>query len=426
MKFVFERNLDKKMKKQLIRKSLIVLIVAIVLTATSICGLVYIFTFRALMDDISQRTEGIREYILNSLTISDILLATDNSKENEAQREYINEKLQHLQGTINLKQLYIAMIDNYGILQTSLNPDNGDILPTGQLLEDLLLSIEKETQISGSAIYQTEHGSIYSVFMPVLNTDYEVIGVICMEFSVDSLYESFTQIFTYSIGLSLSLVFLLSVFAYISMNKSTEGVYKVLAHTDILTGYGNRIAFERKMKECEDFIKAGKSVAVMAFDLNNLKIINDCFGHKQGDEMIINTANIIVEHLGKSDNFYRIGGDEFAAIFSGEREKIITQKYNNFKDEKREVTDIIPSLRENWQKNVNLKRSSRNIEINNYVFSCAIGLAFYDNRVDEIIEDTFIRADQLMYEHKREMKDVSIANLNKRAKLVTTEEGLII
>ena len=49
-------------------------------------------------------------------------------------------------------------------------------------------------------------------------------------------------------------------------------------------------------------------------DINGLKLINDAFGHLQGDQAIIQFGNILQNHFSKYGKTYRIGGDEFAII----------------------------------------------------------------------------------------------------------------
>lgn len=79
--------------------------------------------------------------------------------------------------------------------------------------------------------------------------------------------------------------------------------------TDALTGLYNRYQFENCLHEfstCEN-----TPLAVLLFDLNDLKVQNDQFGHAAGDDLLKVTASILKKH---SQNVYRIGGDEFALI----------------------------------------------------------------------------------------------------------------
>lgn len=100
--------------------------------------------------------------------------------------------------------------------------------------------------------------------------------------------------------------------------KETEVVSR-LAYLDALTGIGNRAAFIKREKELQEALDAGKIEGVMIcqFDVNNLKQVNDHFGHAEGDRFICKTAEIITESFGSAGSCYRIGGDEFTAFLTG-------------------------------------------------------------------------------------------------------------
>jgi diguanylate cyclase (GGDEF)-like protein len=68
------------------------------------------------------------------------------------------------------------------------------------------------------------------------------------------------------------------------------------------------------------------------FDINNLKVVNDKFGHEYGNKLIVSSANAIVAIFGE-ENTYRIGGDEFAVIIENEDDQIVKQLIGtNIKD----------------------------------------------------------------------------------------------
>lgn len=82
--------------------------------------------------------------------------------------------------------------------------------------------------------------------------------------------------------------------------------------TDSLTGLLNRKAYSEDTDKMNypyqnDFV-------YMAFDLNELKQVNDNMGHAAGDELIVGASQCILESLGKYGKVYRIGGDEFVAL----------------------------------------------------------------------------------------------------------------
>lgn len=83
-----------------------------------------------------------------------------------------------------------------------------------------------------------------------------------------------------------------------------------LAKTDSLTGFANRLAFERF---CKASPSSYKSVGIIYADLNSLKAVNDTKGHTAGDEYIKSLCREIDLIFGNY-NRYRIGGDEFVVI----------------------------------------------------------------------------------------------------------------
>ncbi len=88
------------------------------------------------------------------------------------------------------------------------------------------------------------------------------------------------------------------------------------AKYDRLTNVYNRTYFEEYFEKFRDrFLGGAGTVSLVLFDLNDLKKINDTFGHLAGDMAIRIFAEQIKEVLGPEDVFARIGGDEFAGLF---------------------------------------------------------------------------------------------------------------
>jgi len=88
-----------------------------------------------------------------------------------------------------------------------------------------------------------------------------------------------------------------------------------LTYTDVLTGLPNRAKFNRVLSEHAEDSKGGWGVLLV--DLDNLKVVNDTFGHGAGDELIQIVATRIAS-VGGIGSAFRIGGDEFAIIVDKE------------------------------------------------------------------------------------------------------------
>jgi diguanylate cyclase (GGDEF)-like protein len=88
-----------------------------------------------------------------------------------------------------------------------------------------------------------------------------------------------------------------------------------LARTDSLTGLLNKRAFHERGAFLIDFSKRMQLPLTIAYmDIDNFKSVNDIFGHKRGDEILVMTSKIIQESLRKTDVICRLGGDEFSMI----------------------------------------------------------------------------------------------------------------
>ena len=87
------------------------------------------------------------------------------------------------------------------------------------------------------------------------------------------------------------------------------------ALTDVLTGLGNRRAFERDLRLAQSRAsRQGHSLAVMMLDLDGLKAVNDQQGHERGDALLRGYGQALAGLFRQSDQLYRLGGDEFAAL----------------------------------------------------------------------------------------------------------------
>ncbi len=180
---------------------------------------------------------------------------------------------------------------------------------------------------------------------------------------------------------------LVQVNAALADEKSNSAKMSDLAHRDALTGIRNRTAFEKEIQKVEWELDDGNtSFGVVMIDLNFLKRINDTYGHEQGNTAIKKLCFIIC-HVYEHSPVFRIGGDEFIVILKNEdydnRDQLL-EEFRNQLEVLREDDKIEP-----WEK-----------------VSAAVGMAVYDKDRDSSVDNVVKRADQLMYENKKEMKAV--------------------
>ena len=156
---------------------------------------------------------------------------------------------------------------------------------------------------------------------------------------------------------------------------------KVLAYQDPLTGVKNKhayVEFEEKMNLAINK-KTINEFCLFIFDLNDLKKINDTYGHEKGDEYIIKSVKII-RTMTVASPIYRVGGDEFVTCLFGEEYKNrykLLEKFNA----------IVES----------------NIAKNEPII--AVGFSDFVPKQDNTIRTVFARADERMYARKKKLKE---------------------
>jgi len=159
-----------------------------------------------------------------------------------------------------------------------------------------------------------------------------------------------------------------------------EEALLVLSLTDDLTGLYNRRRFfvltEQYLKVA---IRTKKRLLLLFMDMDDLKWINDNYGHNEGDQALVEFAKILQQSFRESDIIARIGGDEFVVLFVStdeNSERLLTRLHENLKD-------------------YNDQRSRR------YPLSISVGTAQFDPESPVSIDQLLSEADASMYAQKR-------------------------
>ena len=156
-----------------------------------------------------------------------------------------------------------------------------------------------------------------------------------------------------------------------------------LARLDELTGVKNKNAFTEYVNEIEERIAGGDTdmeFGVVMCDINDLKLINDTRGHYFGDESIQRACRMICD-VYENSAVYRVGGDEFAVIISGE-------DYESRKS-------LLNKLKKESEANERMRSGP--------VLAC--GMAVFDPDIDKSFYEVYERADAKMYLNKSELKN---------------------
>ncbi len=163
--------------------------------------------------------------------------------------------------------------------------------------------------------------------------------------------------------------------------KRTNEKLKEIYMTDFLTDMYNRLGCENVLFTfIENEKAAGRKSVLLFFDINCMKVINDRYGHLNGDLAIKATANAIRSSLGKDYYFGRYGGDEYIAV-GRYADGYTVEKY-----------------REDF--NASLKKIMDGLKVS-FKLSVSVGCCYIDPDDKGSIEDYIAIADESMYEEKQ-------------------------
>ena len=153
-----------------------------------------------------------------------------------------------------------------------------------------------------------------------------------------------------------------------------------LALTDELTClYNRRGFFAAAAQQLKLASRNAQSLLLLFCDLNNLKKINDSYGHREGDLALIRTANALEQAFRDSDILARLGGDEFVVLASeasSQTQEVLLRRLEK-----------------------NLKKSNANES--RYQLSLSVGVARFDPKRAISLGELIAQADEAMYEQKR-------------------------
>ncbi|MCR4646829.1 MAG: diguanylate cyclase [Oscillospiraceae bacterium] len=170
----------------------------------------------------------------------------------------------------------------------------------------------------------------------------------------------------------------------ISVRQKADDMHE-LAHMDALTGIRNKLAYDKEIERIDSEIQEGLTTfGIAMIDLNDLKAINDSYGHECGNGSIRSLSRLICDVFVHSPVF-RIGGDEFAVILKNHDYQHIEELEAEFN--RRMEQNSADETLQPWER-----------------ISAAFGYALFDAEDDLYSDDVFKRADRNMYERKTAMK----------------------
>ena len=169
----------------------------------------------------------------------------------------------------------------------------------------------------------------------------------------------------------------------VAIKERENAIYKKLAFIDNMTQINNRTAFEQKLHTMRQ-MEVIEPTYFCLVDMNNLKKINDTYGHTVGDNAIIAVADALSKGFAGTE-CYRIGGDEFCIIAEGMHEERIKEACKKVQSE--------------------LDEKSKNL---NYDIRIAMG---YSKVVQGNMDECYNNADVMMYENKKRSKSERVVGV---------------
>lgn len=361
---------------------------AMVLAATAVIFLFgYTQTYNDMIYRLQQHTQSIFRTVepqLDLQTFQTINTPQDMDKPSyKAAKAYL-ETAKNMSG---LLYLYTAKRADDGSLIYVIDglDETGDFRRPGdaiepEIQEDLQLALSGETVLP-KEILRTDWGDIVDAYYPVWSADHtQVIGVVGMEYDAGHSYAVYRQLRIMAPLLCLVLCIISVFLSYVLFRRISNPSYKDMANTDIATQLKNSNSFKVDMHNLS--LHDNKGNSVISIDLNNLKTVNDQYGHSTGDQYICAISEAIRKAKTEGMTAYRIGGDEFAVLAC----QVPEEKVKLFIETVKRITE---------EYGQQIQRP----------YSAACGYAFFDRAAgDHALVDTYQRADALMYEDKRSSK----------------------
>lgn len=168
---------------------------------------------------------------------------------------------------------------------------------------------------------------------------------------------------------------------FFSLENPVE-VFKQKLLIDALTGMKSRHSYEIDIQKMEDEYTQNRDVGfgLVFCDINNLKEVNDKNGHLEGDAYIGRIAQILTKDLHGAESIYRMGGDEFLAVYRGADDADIQQEIDQVNEDCNAMSAQVP-----------------------YRMGVAIGYAI-SGKEYATLRNVLRVADYLMYKNKADMK----------------------
>ncbi len=278
------------------------------------------------------------------------------------------------------------------------NPDSPVTLPEHIILRysqehDNIKYYKEHIKIRTDELFCNDYikdPDISFVISPIFSKE-ELYGIMIYDVT-PNMYTYFSKI-TVQIGTALKYNLLLNKWqTLLDSEKENSKNFENISKHDELTGvYNRRGYFDFAQSIISNPANTGKNAVVVFADLDNLKLINDQFGHDDGDYALKSIANILVNSFRASDIIGRIGGDEFAILALLSNTENIGSITNRIKKTNSSFNDTCE------------KPYYINTSVGVYPFTCSSSI-----ELSSIMD----HADELLYQQKKNKRKSILKELN--------------
>lgn len=340
---------------------------------------------RHLEKQIGEVGQGSRESVALATTMNELqqVAATFNRVEDERQLllDHLQEREAFLDSVLNAAPQGMFVANIKGKI-TYMNPALLDILgiPADLPMEEWLDQIHRDDSAGARDmwLHSLQTGNDFVRQLRFLRSDNELLWL--------DVHAKVVMLSKDSQTLGL-----VGVVKDITERREQEALQRWEAEHDPLTGLLNRRGFERRLEEAfADFQKTSTPSALLLFDLDHFKPINDEGGHALGDEMLRRIAQVVAWEVRRSDHVARQGGDEFGVL--------------------------LPSCTLSQAKRIAeaLRKAVCEVSVTNegkdYTVTVSIGVTTFDDK-DAHVDDVLARADAGSYKAKGQGRNGVVVNM---------------
>ena len=172
-----------------------------------------------------------------------------------------------------------------------------------------------------ASVYMKGQTQIYWVYPAILASHYLIPPrqalILSIPTSIIATGLVYDQISSLSLTAIIATQMITNLFAYVFSNSmhAKQRLLAELANKDSLTKVGNRRALDIKLNQAVQAQgRTPSTICLIIFDLDHFKAINDEFGHRVGDSILVDLVNIVGSRIRETDSLYRFGGEEFVIV----------------------------------------------------------------------------------------------------------------